>query len=369
MENNNKNKQNELMNINNIIPASENNNFIPMEEEDESTNSNINELKENDSKNKVVKISSELNCSASTINSNANKSTNTSLNSLDKSVNNKKEESDIIFKIEKINSNKKLNNINNNEYFDEIYTNLRLDEKNSNLKIEKHYMKQQNDINQQMRAILIDWLIEVNNRFHFKEKTLFQAVYIIDLYLSYKIIHRIKFQLLGVASLLIAVKENEIFYPRIDEFISITDNAYKKEELLNMELQVLKTLNFEILVPTAEEFYNILSKIFNFNNIQHHLGEYFLDSSLVDYNMLKYKSSTIGISCAYIVMKFYCLNGYKDLYLSKLISGDSTQKLIKDCAKDLCHLVKNLSKSYLRATKDKYSCAEYDCVATLCEEN
>ena len=84
--------------------------------------------------------------------------------------------------------------------------------------------------------------------------------------------------------------------------------------------------------------------------------------------MLKYKPSTIAIACTYIVMKFYCLNGYKDLYLSKLISGDSTQKLIKDCAKDLCYLVKNISKSPLRATKDKYSLEEYDNVVALCEE-
>ena len=365
-----KNKQKEDMNIENENkenPASENRNFFLMEEEEDGTNPNNKELKEINSKNKVVETSEELNCSTSTINSNANKSTNSSINSLDKSFN-KKEESEIIYKIEKINSNKKLTNIINIEYFDEIYTNLMLDEKNSNLKIEKHYMMQQHDINQQMREILIDWLIEVHNSFHFKEKTLFQTIYIIDIYLSYKIIHRIKFQLLGVACLLIAVKENEIYYPRIDEFINITDNSYNKEELLNMELQVLQLLNFEILIPTAEEFYNILSKSFNFNKIQHHLGEYFLDSSLVDYNMLKYKPSTIGIACAYIVMKFYCLKGYKDLYLSKLISGDSTQKLIKDCTKDLCHLVKNLSKSYLRATKDKYSFAEYDNVASLCEE-
>ena len=144
----------------------------------------------------------------------------------------------MIFKIDKINSNKKLKNIINIEYLDEIYTNLILEEKNANFKIEKHYMNQQNDINQQMRAILVDWLIEVHYHFHLKEKTLFQAIYIIDLYLSYKIIHKIKLQLLGVASLLIAVKENEIFYPRIEEFINIADNAYKKEELLSMEIQV-----------------------------------------------------------------------------------------------------------------------------------
>ena len=135
-----------------------------------------------------------------------------------------------------------------------------------------------------------------------------------------------------------------------------------------MEIHVLKTLNFDILYPTPEEFYNILSKNFNFNRIQLHLGEYFLDSSLIDYNMLKYKYSTVAIACIYIVMKFYNLDGFKDIYSSKIISNDSSHKLIKDCAKDLCYLVKNISKSALTATKIKYSSQEYDNIFALCEE-
>ena len=308
----------------------------------------------------------ELNTSISTYCSNTSKSMNDSINSLDKSTN-KKEEHEIIFKIVKIN-NKKNNTIFKDEYLDEIYQNFILDEKLSNLKINSNYMKKQNNINDKMRAILVDWLIEVHRNYNFKRKTLFQTIYIIDLYLSYEIVHKEHLQLLGVASLLISAKENEVIYPSLEEFISITDNAYNKSQLLKMEIHVLKALNFEVIIPTAEEYYNILSKIFNFNKTQHHLGEYFLDSALVDYNMLKYNYSTIGLACIYIVMKFYGLNGYKDLYSSKLIMGFSSQKMIKDCAKDLCFLVKNLSKSYLKAAKEKYSSKKYDNVAAICEE-
>ena len=304
----------------------------------------------------------ELNTSTSTYHSNTIKSVNDSIHSLDKSTN-KKEEPEIIFKIVKKNG-KKNNKIFKDEYLDEIYQNLIMDEKLSNLKINCNYMKKQININNQMKAILVDWLIEVHRNFKFQRKTLFQTIYIIDLYLTYEIVYKEHLQLLGVACLLISAKENEVIYPSLEEFIRITDNAYNKSELLKMEIQVLHALNFEIIIPTTEEYYNILSKIFNFNKTQHYLGEYFLDSALVDYNMLKYKYSIIGIACIYIVMKFYGLNGYKDLYSSKLIMGFSSQKKIKDCAKELCFLVKNQSKSFLKAVKEKYCSEEYDNVAS-----
>lgn len=265
-------------------------------------------------------------------------------------------------------SNKKLNYLYNVEYFDEIYINLLLDEQYSKSKIKKDYMIKQNDINDKMRAILVDWIIEVHYRYHYKRKTLYQTIMIIDLYLSNKIISKVKLQLLGIACLLISCKENEIYYPGTQEFINITNNAYNKYDLLKMEMHVLEILNFEILSPSADEFYNILSKFFNFNKEQKYLGEYFMDSSLVDYNMLKYKPSIIAMACSYIVMKFYGINKYKDLYSSKMIIGDSPQKSIKDCARDLCFLVKNLSHSSLSATKNKYTLEQFGKVAKIIED-
>ena len=151
------------------------------------------------------------------------------------------------------------------EYLNEIYSNLLLDEQELKIKPKLGYMNDQNDINEQMRAILIDWLIEVHYRFRLKSETLFQTVWIIDTYLSLKHITRAKLQLLGIASLLISCKSQEIYYPQLKEFIDITDGAYVKSELLEMENNVLKILNFNIVSPTSNDFYNIIAKAFNFD--------------------------------------------------------------------------------------------------------
>ena len=339
----------------------ENEKSSPMEEENENNKLN--------SKLEQSTFLDELDTSKSSFNSNSSLSINNSFFSSISNIKNEKAK-DLIFKINKINKNLKNNNyLFNIEYFDEIYTNLLLDEKKAKLKIKNYYLKKQTDINDQMRAILVDWLIEVHFRLNFKKKTLYQTIFIIDLYLSYYFVPKSKLQLLGIASLLISVKENEIFIPKLEEFIKITDNAYNKIDLLKMENQILGYLNFEILLPTTEEFYDILSKIYSFNNEQRYLGEYFIDSSLLDYDMLKYKYSTIAISCVYIVMKFYNLNGYKNLYSSKIFIGNSSKNIVKECAKKLCYLVKNISKSSLNAIKCKYSSEKYNNIFfALCEE-
>ena len=252
------------------------------------------------------------------------------------------------------------------EYINEIYSNLLLDEKN--LKPLYGYIQNQHDINEQMRAILIDWLIEVHYKFHLKDETLYQTVFIIDSYLSAFPILRAKLQLLGIAALLISCKAQEIYYPQLFELIDITDGAYIKDELVEMENHILKILSFNIVSPTAIEFYNIVSRAFNFDQKQYFLGKYFMESSLIDYQMIKYSASVIGVSCAYVVMKFCGINNYKCLYSKDVIKEECPQKIIKEAAREICFLVKNLSNSNLKAVKDKYSLPQFLNVAQYCEE-
>jgi len=253
------------------------------------------------------------------------------------------------------------------EYINEIYSNLLVNEKN--LKPLYGYIQNQHDINEQMRAILIDWLIEVHYKFHLKDETLYQTVFIIDSYLSMFPILRAKLQLLGIAALLISCKSQEIYYPQLFELIDITDGAYVKEELVEMENHILKILEFNIVSPTAIEFYNIVSKAFNFDQKQYFLGKYFMESSLIDYQMIKYSASVIGVSCAYVVMKFCGINNYKCLYSKNVIKEECPQKVIKEAAREICHLVKNLSNSTLKAVRDKYSLPQFLNVAQFCEQN
>ena len=255
------------------------------------------------------------------------------------------------------------------EYLDEIYNNLLSDEKELKYCPKIGYMTLQGDINEQMRAILIDWLVEVHYRFRLKSETLFQTVWIIDTYLSMMQITRAKLQLLGIASLLISCKSNEIYYPQLNEFTDITDGAYVKNELIEMEKKVLKILKFNIISPTSNDFYNIISKAFGFDQKQFYLGKYFLESSLIDYRMIKYNPSVIGVSCAYIVMKFFGINNYKILYKNEVVNDPCPQKIIKEAARDICALVKNLAESTLKAVKDKYCLNQFLNVALLCEQN
>ena len=252
------------------------------------------------------------------------------------------------------------------EYFDEVYLNLLLDEKKFYKKINSNYMTLQKSINDKMRAILVDWLIDVHFRFDMKKKTLFNCIYIIDAFLSKNLIDRKYLQLLGMAALLISCKETEIMYPSLNSFLALSDFSYSLQELTNMERFVIKILDFDILAPTAEEFYAINAEYFKFGEKQRFFGEYFLDASLIDYNLLKYNQSTIAVACGYIVMKFFNLNGVHSLLKN---TGDNIKQIdVKNCARDLCFLVKNLSNSSLKATKNKYMSDKYMNIAELCED-
>ena len=109
----------------------------------------------------------------------------------------------------------------NKEYLMEMYNNL-IEEEN-NMKPLFGYMKNQTDINEKMRAILIDWIIDVHFKFKLKSDTLFLTVWLIDRYLSEKQMKRGRLQLLGVTSMLISCKYEEIYSPEVFDFVYITE--------------------------------------------------------------------------------------------------------------------------------------------------
>ena len=86
-----------------------------------------------------------------------------------------------------------------------------------------------------MRAILVDWIIEVHLKFKLMPETLFITVSIIDRFLERVQIKRHNLQLVGVTAMLIASKYEEIYAPEVNDFVYITDNAYTKQQIFEME--------------------------------------------------------------------------------------------------------------------------------------
>ena len=297
------------------------------------------------------------------INSNSTKgsSNNSSLASLSNSYNNNN-----IFNFKFNNKEEYIKY--NGDYINESYNNLLQEEYTMKIKPIYGYMASQSDINIKMRAILVDWLIEMHEKFNFKSQKLYQTIWLIDTYLSLKYIRRSDFQLLGLGCMYISCKFNEIFYPILKDCIEISDGAYTKEDLLNIEKDILKTINYNVLPPSKEDFYNIIAKAFEFGEKQYYLGKFFMENSLIDYNMIKYPSSVIAVACSYIVMKFFKIENYKKLYSTRIIYDKCPQKIIKDSARELCFLVKNLNNSEFKAIKKKYSSDKFFNVAQYCND-
>ncbi|TGZ50930.1 G2/mitotic-specific cyclin-B3, partial [Temnothorax longispinosus] len=69
-----------------------------------------------------------------------------------------------------------------------------------------NYMDRQVYLSQWMRALLVDWMVEVQESFDLNHETLYLAVKLVDLYLTKMTVGKETLQLLGAASLFIASK-------------------------------------------------------------------------------------------------------------------------------------------------------------------
>jgi cyclin B len=138
------------------------------------------------------------------------------------------------------------------EYAKDIYQYMRDIEKNFHTP--PVYMSKQTEINEKMRAILVDWLIQVHNRFSLLQETLYLTVSIIDRYLQSRPVPKAKLQLVGVTAMLIASKYEEMYAPEVRDFVYITANTYSSLDIQNMESEMLRALDYSFGNPLCLHF-------------------------------------------------------------------------------------------------------------------
>lgn len=92
-----------------------------------------------------------------------------------------------------------------------------------------------------MRAILLDWIMEVCEVYHLRRSTYHLAVDYVDRYLSIKPnVPKTQLQLLGVTCLFVAAKMEEIYPPKLSEFSYVCDGACTDQQILQCEVVLLK---------------------------------------------------------------------------------------------------------------------------------
>jgi len=215
------------------------------------------------------------------------------------------------------------------------------------------YLEVQPDINAKMRAILIDWLVEVHMKYKLKTETLFLAVNVIDRFLAKRSITRKKLQLVGVTGMLIAAKFEEIYPPEVRDFVYITDKAYTKEEILSMEVLMLTTLEFGINCPTVAHFFERYQRINGCNDAHRHLLQYVLELTLPDFKMLRYSPSHLAAAATLLSNKL--LKQHPAWPPAMVRHTQQTELMVKGCAKEMCGLLDAAERSPLQAVRKKFS--------------
>lgn len=103
--------------------------------------------------------------------------------------------------------------------------------------------------------------------------------------------------------MLLASKYEEIWAPEVRDFVYISDKAYTRDQILDMEKQMLNTLGFHLTVPTPYQFMSRFFKAANADKQFQLLASFIVESSLPDYSMLKYPGSLLAASAVYVAMK------------------------------------------------------------------
>ncbi|KAF7803980.1 G2/mitotic-specific cyclin S13-7 [Senna tora] len=135
------------------------------------------------------------------------------------------------------------------EYIEDIYKFYKLHESRP-----RDYIHSQPEINERMRAILIDWLTDVHTKFDLSLETLYLTINIIDRFLSIKTVPRKELQLVGITAMLMASKYEEIWPPQVNDFVCLSDRAYTHQQILAMEKTILGKLEWTLTVPTHYVF-------------------------------------------------------------------------------------------------------------------
>jgi len=182
------------------------------------------------------------------------------------------------------------------EYIDEIYAYIKQTEINT-MPL-PNYMDTQKELSWQMRGVLIDWLVNLHGTFRMLPETLFICVNIVDRFLSCRVVSLVRFQLVGVASLFIAAKFEEMCCPSVDELVRVCDEGYTTTQVLKAEAYILKALGFDLSYPGPMSFLRRTSKADDYDPAVRTLAKYFIEIAIVDWRMLDVKpslSSAAGI--------------------------------------------------------------------------
>ncbi|XP_061554250.1 G2/mitotic-specific cyclin-B1 [Phycodurus eques] len=249
------------------------------------------------------------------------------------------------------------------EYVKNIYKYMRQLEAEQNVRA--NYLQGQ-EVTGNMRAILLDWLVQVSLKFRLLQETMYMTVGIIDRFLQDNPVSKKQLQLVGVTAMFLASKYEEMYPPEISDFAFVTDRAYTTAQIREMEMTILRVLKFQLGRPLPLHFLRRASKIHEVTAEQHTLAKYLLELTMVDYEMVHYLPSLVASAALALALKLLDA-GEWDATLQHYMeyTPDSLIPVMAHIAKNVVKVNEGQTKHM--AVKGKYSTLKQMRIATIAQ--
>ncbi|EDS35579.1 cyclin b [Culex quinquefasciatus] len=269
--------------------------------------------------------------------------------------------------IENIDINDAWNPMLVSEYVNDIYKYL--NDLEETFAIRENFLDGHKQINHKMRTILIDWINEVHYQFKLEIDTYHMTVSIIDRYLQLVTdTPKKELQLVGVTAMFIASKYEELFPPEISDFAYITDDTYKKKQILEMERQIVRVLDFHLGKPLPTHFLRRFSKAAKAADKNHLVAKYLIELASIDYGTAHYKPSEVAAAALYISLYLFPIaaNANESKVWSKTLEHYThyTVEQLTPVVQRLAKLVKSAPTMKVQAVYSKYQSSKFEKIST-----
>lgn len=172
------------------------------------------------------------------------------------------------------------------------------------------YMDRQVCLSKNMRALLVDWMVEIQESFELNHETLYLGVKLVDMYLDRVTVSKDTLQLVGAAAMFVASKFDERIPPLIDDFLYICDGAYNRREMIRMEISLVKIIGFNLGIPISYRFLRRYARCAKITMNVLTLARYILEFSLMEYETVTLRDSLLASAALYLALRMKQISGW-----------------------------------------------------------
>ncbi|KNE58171.1 hypothetical protein AMAG_04984 [Allomyces macrogynus ATCC 38327] len=184
------------------------------------------------------------------------------------------------------------------EYVGEIIDNLMVRE--NDFMPDPNYLVKQPDFESwDVRAIAVDWMMQVHTQMHMLPETLHLAVNLFDRFLSKRQVYKPKVQLAGLTVLFMAAKIEEVESPDVMAMLDHCPTV-TAHDVVRAEQHILRALNFDVWAPGPLQFLRRVSVADGFDVEHRSAAKILVDVALLDHRLLAYPPSQVAAACLWL---------------------------------------------------------------------